>query len=799
MAIRPVVFVYQDLATPTVTPTSPDLNCLVVGPAYWIQDYFQPGTTSYADKTSIQVATSYGTLEAAPATALPTGPAVIPVAEPPNNAIGALLDDTSVQIYFDQARVRIAGKGVDVGGGVMGTTTVGAPNVFDTAETVPGPTTFNTPGPGQVLPGDRLVIVDGSANVVHLTVASVASDTELVLTSDYTGGTFVPGTAQHWYVERQINDAPINSSFVTATGNSVAIAGGVTLAVTGQGSKPVSYAVVYEAYRSLRQDLVDLNTVESEADIESEIGRIDARNPLATGAFVALQNTTSVVQFIGVLSDDLQGHVTVRDHLSARPDIYAIIPLTTDISIFAMWNTDCVGLALPDNVHGRPQRFRVVIGNGTLPITQTIIQPSATGASTALSSSSGGQITKITLTGIASLITGGVIPGDILTVTVTSAAGVVALGSYPIAAVLTAAALQVDTAMPFASAGTGNITCEIFHSDGITPRIASAPLTGVVTLAAPDYFLVLQDPSGTFVASGVAAGDQIQIPVDPNAAITPTSVFTTLIVNNVISDQRLQIVNNGQDSSTVQNELPHGVQRIGGALVGLTSVNYQVVRTLSKDQQVTNLIAVAQSFQSKRTILVWPDKCDVAGVNGGSKQPGFYLACAVGGMTAGLPSQQGFTNLGIAGVSQIYDSNTYFTDTQLTDLSNGGWYVFAQQTTTSLPYTIHQLTTDPSTLESGEFSVVKNFDFVSLFFVDILEDFLGQYNVTIDTLTLLSGALTTGAQLLLLRTAAKIGAPLTSFSITQLEVSPTSADRVLIYCAIGLPKPLNVIELHLVA
>ena len=168
-------------------------------------------------------------------------------------------------------------------------------------------------------------------------------------------------------------------------------------------------------------------------------------------------------------------------------------------------------------------------------------------------------------------------------------------------------------------------------------------------------------------------------------------------------------------------------------------------------------------------------------------------------MTAGLPAQQGFTNLGIAGVSQIYDSNTYFSDDQITQLSDGGWYVFAQQTPQALPFTIHQLTTNPSTLESGEFSVVKNFDFVSLFFVDILEEFLGQYNVTPDTLTLLGAAMNTGAQLLLLRTVAKIGAPLLSFSITSLSVSPTSADRVLIYCAVGIPNPLNVIELHLVA
>jgi hypothetical protein len=125
--------------------------------------------------------------------------------------------------------------------------------------------------------------------------------------------------------------------------------------------------------------------------------------------------------------------------------------------------------------------------------------------------------------------------------------------------------------------------------------------------------------------------------------------------------------------------------------------------------------------------------------------------------------------------------------------------VFAQQTTSSLPYSIHQLTTDVSTLESGEYSVVKNFDFVALFFVEILEQFLGIYNVTQDTLTLLQGALNVGGDQLKLRTVAKIGAPLTSFAINDIGVSPTAGDRVVTHLAIGLPKPLNVIELHLVA
>lgn len=787
MPIRPVVLVYQDIATPTVTPTTPDLNCLVVGPAYHIQDYFQPGSTStYADKEDILISAAYGVLEGDPSVALPTGSAVITVAEPPSNATGALLDADSVQVYFDEARVVInsASNGV----------TTASSNTFTSAGA-----TWATAGTGKVLPGDRVTIKDGTTNVISRTVLEVVSDTSLTFTADVPSSGFVAGSGQTFRITRQLNDQAIDASKFAVSGNAITVDGGVQLTVTGQGAKPVEYAKVYIEYRSLRQDLTELDTVESVLEIESKLGRLDARNPLASGAYVALQNTTSVVQFVGVLSNDLTGHTQVRDSLSSRPDVYAIVPLTADTSVLSMWNLDCVGLALPDESEGRPQRFRVVIGSGELPVTKEIVPASSTGESVVKASTAPATITRIALTGTASLITAGVIPGDKLTVTVTSAAGTVALGTYTVASVASASILEVDTGDAFASAGTCNITAQIFQADGVTSRLGSAALTGVVTSAGDDLYLMLKDPSGTFIASGVAAGDLIQIPADPNTTITSSSTLVSYVVASVISDQRLLIANNGQDESTVANELPHGVKRTGGAAVTLASINYQIVRTLSKSQQVTNLVATAQSFKSKRTVLVWPDTCNVAGITGGTSQPGYYLACAVGGMTAGLPSQQGFTNLGIAGVSRIYNSNTYFSDSQLTDLSNGGWYVFAQQTPTSLPYTIHQLTTDPTSLESGEYSVVKNFDFVSMFFVDILEQYLGQYNVTSQTLTLIQAALTTGGELLRLRSVAKIGAPLTSFSITQLAVSPNSGDRILCYLAIGLPKPLNVIELHLVA
>ncbi len=781
--IRPVVMVLQELATPTVSPVTPDLNVLVTGPCYQLADYFVPGsTTEYADKADILLTAAYGALEGDPGDATPTGAAVI-VAAAPNRTAGAAVDADSVVVYFDEARARIAS-------GTAATTSASTPNTFSVSDSVD----FTT-GVAKVLPGDRVVVNDGSATIAR-TVLSVVDATTLLWTSDLPVSGFTPGSGQDWYIERKLADKVVDPSFYTVSGNTVTINGSVTLSANS-AAKLISYAKVYIEYRALRTDLSDLGVVASVTEIEATLGRLDARNPLAVGAFVALQNTTSTVQYAGVTTNDLAGYTAIRDSITTRSDVYAVVPLTADVSVIAMWNTDNVGLALPDESSGRPQRFRVVIGSGTLPPTKDIIEPQTTGQTVATTGTAPATVNQLTVPGGA-FVSEGVIPGDILTIALDTG-GTDLNGTYVIAQVISATVLQIDGAFPVAHTANVLTTYGITDSTTMTTRRAVAVSSSAGTSAAgPTLYLTLVDPNGTFLTSGVAAGDVVTMPADFSNDFTGTN--SQFVVDSVLSENRLLIVNNGVNTSTVENELPHGVKRTGGALVATTAtLNYEIVRTLSKAQQVEELVAVTESFASRRCVMVWPDLVNVAGVVGGASQPGYYASCAVGGMTAGLPAHQGFTFLGIAGVSRLFHSNTYFSDAQLTALSLGGWYVFAQQAPTSLPYTIHQLTTDVSALETGEFSVVKNFDFVSLFFVDILDDFLGQYNVTTETLTLIRAALNIGGETLRLRTFAKIGAPLTSFEIADLAVSPLSGDRIVTHLNIGLPKPLNVIELHLVA
>jgi len=1029
--VRPIVLVFQEFAEITVTPTTPDLNCLIAGPAYQIQDY--------PDDQATTEVSNYGTLNADNPYVPPVAftPAIT-LAAPPNIVAGAWVDPDSIQIYFDEARVIMAS-------GTDGVTTTSAPNentltsatatfvtdgvqagdVLVIDNTVPAtgvltlaanvsntetvtidakvytfltvlgvadgdvligatasdsidnliaaitlgagagvayaaattlhPTVTATAGTGDTmnaaakaggLAGNSIATTDTSATAswggatlsgaiptpnLILTVLTVDSETVLRAATNFSSAV----SALNYRVERTVNDQLIDSSFVNSpvfrASNEIEILGGVTLTIATV-ARTVAFARVYVEYRAYRTDLQGLDSIESTTDITTKIGRIDSRNPLAAGVFVAKQNAGQApIQFYGVETNDLVGYSKVRDEISTNDSIYAIVHMITDINVTAMFKTDNETLADPTLAlsTGVPQKFRVVIGAGTLTLTENISTEVVTGTTEQLAGATPPGIKTLDLVSLNAL--GNVpplAPGDLITLSASE--NVAPLdGVYTLAHINSATEVEVNEEFPIAVAVAEGINygvtrpstgativplvdnrATVTHEDvvytsrvaGVTPGVRTitkfqdpstasgihsiVEVAGVSTIinadwagGAPDItaadvvaalntgagvtvsfsgsvnlvastsvgatvqtavgatamssgtpgvddltsaatqddaFIRLFDAAATFITDGVTAGDIIEIPENPNGIFgTNDKQFT---VNTIISEQRLEITNISAGSyqnntSTVEHELPHLDNRLGtGALVTQGSIRYRVIRELTKDQQVTDLVSVSQSINSRRAVLAWPDTVKIAGLVDGSlppdsdgtaadaaNQPGHYLGCVIGGMTAGLPSHQGFSRLGCAGIEQIFNSGDYFTEKQLTDISDGGWYVFKQDTTSSLPYSIHQLTTDPSTLESGEYSIVKNFDFVSLFFLELLEPFLGIWNINNDTLGFIRQAINTGIDNLKLRRVSKIGAPLNEATITSVEVSEASADRVEIYVEVDLPKPLNVIGLHLVA
>ena len=893
-ALRPVVLVFQEFAEVTAAAATPDLETLIVGPAYHCIDYpadsDDGGAGAYGSLTADNILAGGG------AEGLPLlGADAIVLSDPPGNVTGALLDASSVVVYGEDVLLQITDGSGDF------SVTPPDENLF----TGGGGEDFDALG---VRPGDRFVSTgSGGSETLLFTIQEVggfAGSTlnadELRMTSNFAAaGTDIDGAAYSgasesgriYRIERALTEAvELGASFVAISGNEIIIEGGVTYLtdINGDGadeSYQVNYANTFVGYCSLRQDLADVGEISDSSLIETTMGAVDERNPLATGVSVALQNTTTSIKYYGITSDNLNGasdrvsgYTAMLDAIEARSDIYCIVPLASELSVVTAIKTSVEGLADPEI-----SNFRVVIGSSAgLPDTNTISDASITGVTETVS----GDNVTVFVDASEDFETDGARSGDTLAV-VTDANGTPRVGSFTVGNLLnqgdgffvgstipgstgdSAAAsyyilrgagatqrtltsavgtvsasetLDVDdddrntddvgriirlsgtitddadspvgnndyliTAVGVAGSGVAGGTTEYTierngdnwsaSDGGLTASIIS-PVSSSVggTLVSRNAFRQILDTSATFVTDGVIVGDLIEVPLPPvdEGADFSGSVYTA-VVASIESEQRL-IFASGTDIPAPDSTAGY----LGG---GGDTLGYQIVRDLSKANQVTELISVVESLNSKRVVMVWPDSVELSGVQNNntgvaSPQPGYYLACVVGGLSAGLPPHQGFTNLGVAGVDKINNSTRYFTETQLTDLSNAGWYLFVQETESSLPFCLHQLTTDVTSTQTGELSLVRTFDFVSIFYRDILDDFLGRYNVIDSTIDILREALNGGTAQLQSQRLPRIGAPLITATVESIEPFDGQADRVDVRMTVDFPVPLNRIGLRLIA
>jgi hypothetical protein len=291
-----------------------------------------------------------------------------------------------------------------------------------------------------------------------------------------------------------------------------------------------------------------------------------------------------------------------------------------------------------------------------------------------------------------------------------------------------------------------------------------------ITVVNGNYILTASN--ATFMSDGVSPGDSIVV----TAATGSPSQIGSLQVQNVLSNQQVQVAATGT----------------------ATAVSYYVSRNLSKTQQAAAVAAVSTTFNDNRVVHIQPDLCGIT-INGVVKYlPGYYLAAAVGGMVAGFPVQQGFTNVGVAGISDLKDSNFYFTRAQMNTMAAAGTFLFVQETQGSIPYVRHELTTDMSTLQYRELLVVKNWDWLSYAFYGALKSFIGKWNITPDTLNTLRQTIDAEAQLIMGQKLPKIGAPLLGYKISSLVQDAVNLDTVDINLNISIVYPLNYCQLYLI-
>lgn len=285
-------------------------------------------------------------------------------------------------------------------------------------------------------------------------------------------------------------------------------------------------------------------------------------------------------------------------------------------------------------------------------------------------------------------------------------------------------------------------------------------------------FWTLTSSNSTFISDGVVPGDTLNI--DAGGGL-----FTPYTIGTVVSNQQLTLVP-GQVTNPI------------------SAVSFYISRELTKTQQAQAVAATSAQFNDKRIWHVQPDYCGIS-INGVVKKlPGYYLCCGLAGMGAGFPVQQGFTNIGVAGISTLYNSNYYFSKTDLNAMAADGTLIFAQATQNGIPYVRHELTTDMSVLEYREVLVVKNWDFLSYYYYDKLKMFIGSWNITPDTINIIRQTLVASSELLITKKLPKIGPPLLGYTVNSLEQDKNNKDNLNVNMQIQVVYPLNYLNLYLI-
>jgi hypothetical protein len=313
---------------------------------------------------------------------------------------------------------------------------------------------------------------------------------------------------------------------------------------------------------------------------------------------------------------------------------------------------------------------------------------------------------------------------------------------------------------------------------GVSGNVIADPVLAVLEddpNATNTQYTRLRIPSGAgyFITNNVRPGDVVRYLFSVDGF--GEEQYQEFVVDEVVSETTLRLYSGGDAPVTVP-------QRV------------EIYHNNNRNEVADDVAEQAGGFGSRRVVAVWPDQVG----EGGTMQPGYYLAAALAGLASGVVPQQGLTNVEVAGFDDYTRSYKYFNETQLNRMAEAGvWIVTEDRDGT--PHTRHAVTTDNLDLNRREEMIRRNVDSMSYLFLRRLRPYIGRTNATPAMITLLRNQLTVVINSLKTNGATdEIGSQLIDGAIRILRIHPLLKDRIEVVLDLTVPAPLNNIELHLV-
>jgi len=171
--------------------------------------------------------------------------------------------------------------------------------------------------------------------------------------------------------------------------------------------------------------------------------------------------------------------------------------------------------------------------------------------------------------------------------------------------------------------------------------------------------------------------------------------------------------------------------------------------------------------------------------------PGFYTCAAAAGQVVGKDPEQPLTNVPVVGFARTYGAQDYFSEAHLNVIAAGGYYIMTQRAIASTVVCRHQMSTNMLSIAKRELSITNVVDYTSYFIRDVIEPYIGRFNITPNFLKKVRTMLTGIGDTLV------ADGRITSLSVDKLEQSSVSPDTVLCELTLGVKYPVNKIRITL--
>jgi hypothetical protein len=437
-------------------------------------------------------------------------------------------------------------------------------------------------------------------------------------------------------------------------------------------------ADVVADYRALRIDLASsVREYKTLADIQAVFGvtQVVPANPLAFGLSIALQNTITATNGLGLgsefITNETQAYQKALDVLK-KTEMYALTPLTQSPVVGQLFSTHVTQMSQP-----AIGKERVAITNRKLLDIETLVDSTTTDGFRIIINTQTAGIVVLggdTLSSTTDLF-GNVQAGDI--VTIVGGTGVTP-GDYVVDSA--DSATQLTLAGFTATYNGSDVQFYVKRNDGIEAN-----------------GITFYDGNASFITDGVSAGHYL---------VVESGTFAgRYAITSVVSEYKLNVA------------------QIPGIVSVQAPITYRAEKDMTNTEVAEFLKGYSSAFANRRLVITFPDTVRIPEGTVIRELPGFYLGCAVGALTTGLPTHQGFTNISVSGFLGFVNGSDRFDEDQLDTIADGGTMIFDQEVPEAPLYIRHELTTDRSAIKFQEYMVTKNVDFISKIYEKCVQRF----------------------------------------------------------------------------